>query len=257
MSLRYSANIGFLWDHLPLPERIARAATAGFDAVECHFPYEYATGEINSALDSADLPMVGLNTALGPAGSFGLASIEGQETAARQLIDQAIDYAISINAGYINVVAGLSAGQARAQSVYIENLAYACECAKKHGKMIVIEALNHRAVPDYHFNSVVQAVDIIDQVGADNLKLMFDVFHAQIVDGDIETLITDYVSYFGHVQISAVHDRGEPDQGEINFAYVLTALEAAGYTGYVGAEYKPRGADVESGLSWLEQFRRL
>jgi len=89
------------------------------------------------------------------------------------------------------------------------------------------------------------------------MKLMFDFFHAQIVEGDLETLINRYVDYFAHVQISALHDRGEPDVGEINYQYVLGVLENAGYTGYIGAEYKPRGDDVESGLSWLNQFRRF
>lgn len=257
MSFKYSANVGFLWDHLPLPERIEAAANAGFDAVECHFPYEFPATDISAVLKRAGLPMVGLNTALGPAGSFGLAAISGQEAQARVLIDQAIEYAKDIDATNVNVVAGLTAGSNNNETTYIDNLQYACEQAAACGKVIMIEPLNPRAVPDYHFSTVEQAVNIIKLVGAPNMKLMFDFFHAQIVEGDLETLINQYVEHFAHVQISAVHDRGEPDEGEINYPYVLGVLKKAGYQGHIGAEYKPRGDSVEVGLSWLEQFRHV
>ena len=189
VSFKYSANIGFLWDHLPLPERIQAAASAGFDAVECHFPYEYPASDIKSVLDSSGLPMLGLNTALGSEGSFGLAAIKGQEDKARELIDQAIAYAAAIGANNVNVVAGLTSGDVGAQQLYIDNLKYACDCAAKMGITIMIEPLNPRAVADYHFSTVEQAIEIIDAVGAGNMKLMFDFFHAQIVQGDLESLL--------------------------------------------------------------------
>lgn len=255
MSFQYSANIGFLWEHLPLPERIAAAVANGFDAVECHFPYGYNATEIKVALTSAGIPMIGLNTALGPAGSFGLAAVTGKESQARALIDQAIDYALAVDATNINVVAGLTAGSDSAQSVYVANLQYACEKAALHNKTIMIEPLNPRSVADYHFSTVEQAVKTVDAVGAENMKIMFDFFHAQIVQGDLETLVCQYVDYFAHIQISAVHDRGEPDIGEINYPYMIDVLEKAGYTGYIGAEYKPRGQSVEAGLCWLQNFR--
>lgn len=255
MSFKYSANVGFLWADLPLPERIEAAAKAGFDAVECHFPYEYPAAEINAVLEKTGMQMLGLNTSLGPDGNFGLAAIVGMEMQARVLIDQAIDYAVAIGASNINVVAGVTDGGEQAQSVYVSNLQYACDKAHDHGKTIMIEPLNPRAVANYHFSTVEKAAYIVDTVARDNMKLMFDFFHAQIVEGDLETVINTYVDYFTHVQISAVHDRGEPDEGEINYRYVLGALEKAGYTGYIGAEYKPRGGDVESGLSWLSEFR--
>ena len=233
MPFQFSANIGFLWDCLPLPERITAAAAAGFDAVECHFPYDHDANIIKSVLDTADIPMIGLNTALGPDGNFGLAAVVGQEKQARALIDQAIDYAVITGTKKINVVAGLTSGNSAAQAVFRDNLAYACESAAKHSKIVMIEPLNPRAIENYHFNSVEQAIEIIDSVGANNLKLMFDFFHAQIVQGDLETLIVQNSDYFAHVQISAVHDRGEPDIGEINYPYLLSVLQWAGYTGYI------------------------
>ena len=253
--MRFSANIGFLWDHLPLPERIAAAATAGFDAVECHFPYQYDATEIKATLAQYDLPMVGLNTALGPEGCFGLASVPDRQQEARALIDQAIEYAIAIDATNINVVAGLTEGDARADQVYQENLRYACDKAAVTNKTIVIEPLNPRAVPGYHFRTVEHALRTINAVGAPNIKIMFDFFHAQIVEGDLENLIKDNINHIGHVQVSAVHDRGEPDQGEINYPYLLGVLEQVGYEAYIGAEYKPRGSSVEEGLSWLRDYR--
>jgi hydroxypyruvate isomerase len=253
----FSANIGFLWGNLPLSKRIEAAAKSGFDAVECHFPYDDDVSIVNEALLASKLPMVGLNTALGPKGCFGLAAITGEEQRARALIDQAIDYAVAINAQNINVVAGLTSGNASAQTTYCENLEYACERAATQSKTIVIEPLNPRAVPNYHISTVEQAIETILSVGADNIKIMFDFYHAQIVQGDLQRLITEHIQHIGHVQISAVHDRGEPDVGEINYPYLLAALSDAGYDGYVGAEYKPRGQSVESGLAWLSEFRSI
>ena len=259
MQLKFSANIGFLWEHLELPDRIRAAKRAGFDAVECHFPYAYSASDIRAVLASTHLPMVGINTELGVAGSddFGVAALPGQEHQAHRYIDQAIDYAVTVGALNVNVVAGLTAGSIEAEKVFQSNLQYACKKAALVDKTIVIEPLNPRSVPNYHFNSVEQAIAIIDAVDANNLKLMFDFFHAQIVQGDLATLVSRYIDYIGHVQISAVHDRGEPDQGEINFPFILNMLEHKNYTGYIGAEYKPRGQSVESGLSWLQQFRDL
>lgn len=257
MHFKYSANIGFLWEHLPLPERIMAAAQAGFDAVECHFPYEYSAADIASVLVSSKMPMIGLNTLLGPPdeGLFGVAAIAGKEQLARSYIDQAIEYATDVGAINVNVVAG--AGKQTSEAVYQENLRYACRQAAKVGITVLIEPLNPRAVADYHFSRIEQAVAIIDVVAEDNLKIMFDVFHTQIVQGDLATLLTQYQHYIGHIQISAVHDRGEPDSGEVNYPFVLGVLNKIGYSGYIGAEYKPRGNTVESGLDWLEHFRRL
>lgn len=259
MDHKYSANIGFLWEHLPLPDRIEAAAIAGFDAVECHFPYEYSANEISAVLLANKIPMIGINTLLGPpdAAYFGVAAIAGKEELARSYIDQAISYATAVGATNVNVVAG--AGAETSDAVYQENLRYACKQAQAAGSgiTIVIEPLNPRAVVNYHINSVEHAVSIIDSVAEDNLKLMFDFFHTQIVQGDLVTLVQKYLAKIGHIQISAVHDRGEPDEGEVNYAFVLHVLDKNGYTGYIGAEYRPRGESVEAGLGWLEEFRRL
>lgn len=257
--MKFSANIGFLWEHLDLPDRILAADKAGFDAVEFHFPYAYSASDIRAVLNKTDLSVVGINTKLGPDGAedFGVAALPDREDEAREYIDLALEYACTIGAANINVVAGVTNGAQSSEVIYQRNLRYACEKAALVSKSIVIEPLNPRAVSGYHFHTVEQAVSTIDAVACDNLKLMFDVFHAQIVQGDITTLIDTYASYFGHVQVSAVHDRGEPDVGEINYQFILEKLKNAGYQGYIGAEYKPRGSSVEAGLGWLSQFRSI
>jgi hydroxypyruvate isomerase len=255
--LKFSANVGFLWEDVELPERIKLAAQAGFDAVECHFPYDYPGERIASVLQTHGLRMVGINTRLNNDGSdkFGMASLQGDRLAARELIDQAVEYAHAINAMNVNVVAGLTDGVQLAEAVYQDNLKYACKRAAAYGINILIEPLNPRSVPGYHFSRVEQAISTIEAVDEPNLKLMLDYFHTQIVQGDLITLTQSHIKHIGHVQISAVHDRGEPDSGEIDYPYLLTALEHLGYDGYVGAEYKPRGASVEAGLGWLSAYR--
>ena len=255
MTLPISANVGFLWDHLPLPDRVRAAKAAGFDAVECHFPYEHPADEIAGVLAETDLRMLGINTILGPEGFFGLAAVPGQETAARAAIDQAVAYAAAIDARHINVVGGLTDGGAEAEKTFQENLAYAADKAGEIGKMVVIEALNPRAVAGAHFSTQEAGLATIAAVGAPNLKLMLDFFHAQIVQGDLETLIRENIDRIGHVQFAAIHDRGEPDQGELNYPYLFAVLEDAGYDGYLGAEYRPRGESVEAGLGWMDAYR--
>ena len=255
MTLPVSANLGFLWDHLPLPARIRAAKAAGFDAVECHFPYHHDAAEIADTLRETGLRMLGINTIHGPEGHFGLAALSGRETEARAAIDQAIEYAIAIDALHINVVAGLTDGGPTAEATLEANLTYAAKRAHPHGIMIVIEALNPRAVAGAHLASQNQALATVAGVGAPNLKIMLDFFHAQIVQGDLEMLIRNNIAEIGHVQFAAIHDRGEPDHGELNYPYLFHVLEDAGYEGYLGAEYRPRGQSVEAGLGWLEQHK--
>lgn len=253
--MKFSANIGFLWYDLPFLERIIAAKAAGFDVVECHFPYDYSKEAIAQTLKEQKMRMLGLNTAPGPEGYFGLGALAGKEPEARRLIDQAIDYGDHLGVQHINVLASLTDGVNGAEAIYRANLAYAAEQAAQHGIIIVIEPLNPRSVPHYHCHRIDMAVETIKAVGAPNLKLMFDFFHAQIVHGDLETLIRDTIDHIAHVQIAAVHDRGEPDEGEINYPYILQVLHDARYQGYIGAEYKPRGGSVEAGLDWMKTYQ--
>ena len=253
--LRFSANLGFLWQELSLPDAIRAAKAAGFAAVECHFPYDTPAETVRQALTETGLPMLGLNTTRGrvETGDNGLAALPGREDEARRAIDQAIDYAAVIGAQNIHVMAGKSSGEG-ARAIFIANLRYACERAGKVGATILIEPLNHRDAPGYFLQTTDQALDIISAVGAQNIKLMFDCYHVQIMEGDLTHRLKAHLDAIGHIQIAAVPDRREPDHGEIDYGYILRFIEKLGYDRPIGAEYRP-ATTTEGGLSWLQAYR--
>lgn len=253
--LRFSANLGFLWQELSLPDAIRAAKAAGFDAVECHYPYDTSAEAVRQALDETGLSMLGLNTSRGQveAGDNGLSAIPGREDEARRAIDQAIDYAAAISAQNIHVMAGKSNGE-EARATFVANLRYACERAGKAGANILIEPLNHRDAPGYFLQTTDQALDIISAVGAQNIKLMFDCYHIQIMQGDLTHRLRAQLDAIGHIQIAAVPDRREPDHGEIDYGHILRFIETLGYNKPIGAEYRP-ATTTEAGLSWLQAYR--
>jgi hydroxypyruvate isomerase len=253
---KFSANLGFLWSELMLPQAIRAAAGAGFGAVECHWPYDFAVDEVNAALNETGLRMLGINTRLGVNGAddFGVNALPGREAEARGYIDEAVAYAAAIGCRNINMVAGKSGGGAAAEAVYRENLVYACERAAPYGIGIVIEPINQRDAPGYHLSIVEQGIETVKAVGARNLRLMFDCYHTQIMQGDLTRRLEAALPYTGHIQIAAVPDRGEPDDGEINYPALLAALDAMGWQGFIGAEYRPRST-TEAGLGWLRAYR--
>ncbi len=254
--LKFSANLGFLWQELALCDAVHAAAEAGFDAVEFHWPYAVPATDLASALQQHGLPMLGLNTRIGDkdAGEFGLSALPGRESQAREYIDEAIAYALEAGCRNIHVMAGKTDGSEIAEAVYRDNLLYACQQGLPHGLGVLIEPINQRDVPGYHLSSIEDAVDILQTLNQPNLKLMFDCYHSQIMQGDICRRLQQNLDVIGHVQIAAVPDRGEPDQGELDYRFILQHLDALGYQGYVGAEYKPRGNTVQ-GLGWLQAYR--
>ena len=253
---RISANLGFLWTELSLPQAIHTARNAGFDAVECHFPYAVPVASVASALQETGLEMLGINTRLGVNGAadFGVMAMPGREIEARGYVDEAVAYAAQIKCRNINCVPGKTGGSAEAEAVYRTNLAYACEQAAGHGIGIVIEPINQRDAPGYHFSLVEQGLDTINAVAAVNLRLMFDCYHTQIMQGDLTRRLEQALPHVGHVQFAAGPDRGEPDSGEVNYPYLLAALDDMGWQGFVGAEYKPRGT-TDEGLGWMNAYR--
>lgn len=253
--LRFSANLGFLWQELSLPDAIRAAKAAGFDAVECHYPYDVSAEAVRQALTETGLPMLGLNTTRGRVedGDNGLAALPGREEEARRAIDQAFDYAAAIGTRNVHVMAGKSNGE-KARSIFIANLRYACECAGKVGANVLIEPLNHRDAPGYFLQTMEQALGIISAVGAQNIKLMFDCYHIQIMQGDLTHRLQEHLDAIGHIQIAAVPDRREPDHGEIDYRYILRFIEKLGYDRPIGAEYRP-ATTTEAGLAWLQAYR--
>jgi len=254
--MRFSANLGFLWADRPLPDAIRAARDAGFDAVECHWPYDVPAGLVRGALRETGLPMLGLNTRRGRTeiGENGLSALPGREAEARAAIDEAIDYAAHTGTGAVHVMAGLSGGP-RAHATFVENLHHACDRAAPLGITILIEPLNHYDAPGYFLHGSDQAAAIIREVGRDTLRLMFDCYHLQIMEGDLSRRLARLLPLIGHIQIAAVPDRGAPDHGELDYAHVLAQIAQLGWTHPVGAEYKP-GGPTEPTLGWMHHGGR-
>lgn len=252
--MKFSANLGFLWNDRPLPDAIRAAKAAGFDAVECHWPYEVPAAATKAALEETDLSMLGLNTRRGNVaiGENGLSALPGREADARAAIDEAISYASTISASAVHVMAGNSSGQ-RARQAFCSNLAYACEAAGD-AITVLIEPLNSYNAPGYFLNGTMQAADIIREVARPNLRLMFDFYHIQILEGDVVRKFENLQHLVGHVQIASVPDRGSPDHGELNYDYVLQRVADLGWTKPIGAEYLPQNI-ANPDLSWLPRCK--
>lgn len=247
-----SANLGFLWTDLSLPDAIRAAANAGFVAVECHWPYATPAAEVKAALDETGLPMLGLNTSRGDVagGDNGLSALPDRVDEARAAIDQAISYAVELDCKAVHVMAGFSEGQ-KAHDCFVANLRYATEQTKPHGITILIEPLNHYDAPGYFLTTTPQATGIIAEVGAENLKLMFDCYHVQLMEGDLSHRIEKLLPHIGHIQFAGVPARGRPDEGEVAYGNLFKIIAGLGYDKPLGAEYKP-GGDTGATLGWMQ-----
>jgi hydroxypyruvate isomerase len=251
---RFSANLGFLWADLPIVDAIHAAHATGFDAVECHWPYDHDPADVKAALDETGLAMLGLNTLRGDVagGDNGLAALPGREDEARVAIDRAIAYAGAIKTPKIHVMAGFSEG-VRAEDCFLDNLRYATAAAPDI--TFLIEPLNHHDAPGYFLNHTDQARRIIESVGASNLKLMFDCYHVQILEGDLTRRLRANLDITGHIQFAGVPSRGRPDEGEIDYRHVFAYIAEIGYDAPLGAEYKPEGGDTDASLGWMRTLR--
>lgn len=251
---KFSANLGFLWADQPLPAAIRAAKAAGFDAVECHWPYGTPAADVKAALEETGLPMLGLNTLRGDVagGENGLSALPGREEEARAAITQSVEYALVTQAQAIHVMAGNASGEA-AHHAFIENLHFATKMAAEHGITILIEPLNRFDAPDYFLRTTEQAESIIKEVGAPNLKLMFDCYHVGRTEGDVIARLNAMLPIIGHIQFASVPDRGTPDHGEVDYAQVFDAIAKLEWRAPLGAEYKPNG-DTSATLGWLKTF---
>ncbi|WP_420862498.1 hydroxypyruvate isomerase family protein [Algirhabdus cladophorae] len=249
--MRFSANLGFLWTDRTLPEAVHAAHAAGFDAVECHWPYATPARLVKAALTETGLPMLGLNTDRGDVagGENGLSALVGREAEARAAIDQAVEYAVALGTRNIHVMAGFASGQS-AHDTFVENLRYATTEAELHGITILIEPLNHYDAPGYFLQTTTQARAIIHEVGVGNLKLMFDCYHVQLMEGDLSHRLTDLQPLIGHIQFASVPDRAAPDHGEVAYGHIFQHIHDMGYDAPLGAEYKPVG-DTNDSLGWM------
>ena len=248
--MQFSANLGFLFRDLSLPDAIRAAKRQGFSGVEMHWPYDTEASVATKVLRDAGLPLLCINTSRGDvaAGDFGLSALPGREEEARAAIDQSLAWAAATGCRNVHVMAGKASG-ATAFATFAENLRYAAGAAVPHGIGLLIEPLNPRDAPDYFLSDMTAALRVIDAVGG-GVGIMFDCYHMQVVHGDLLRTVEAHLSAIGHIQIAAVPDRAEPDHGEIDYGWLLPAIAAAGYAGQFGAEYRP----ASSSFGWMDRL---
>lgn len=248
--MQLSANLGFLFRDLALPDAIRAAKRLGFAAVEMHWPYDTDASVVAETLVETGLPLLGINTARGDvgAGDNGLSALPGRETEARAAIDQAVQWAAATGCRNIHVMAGKATG-GEAFATFEGNLRYASNSAAQHNIGVLIEPLNPRDAPGYFLSDLPTALRLIDATeGA--AKIMFDCYHMQIIQGDLLNSVTRFADKIGHIQFAAVPDRGEPDHGEVDYGWLLRAIADAGYDGVFGAEYRP----ATDSFAWMKRL---
>ena len=246
--LNFAANLSMLFTELPLLARIGAAAEAGFEAVEILFPYQVAAAELKAELDRHDLPLVLINTPPGDfaAGERGFAAVPGAEQRFAVAMRQAAEYARAADCPRVHVMAGIAAADAAGEATFIANLRQAAET----GLTILIEPLNPFDMPGYFLSRIEQAAGIVQAVNLPNVRLQFDIYHAQMWGGDLARRLARHLPVTGHIQIAGVPGRHEPDHGEINYSFLFDLIARSGYDGYVGCEYRPRAGTL-AGLTWL------
>jgi hydroxypyruvate isomerase len=263
---KFAANLSMLYPQIDFLDRFEAAAKDGFQAVEYLFPYAYEPRELKARLDANGLKQVLFNAPPGDweHGERGFACLPGREEAFRSSIGKAIDYAGELDCPRVHVMAGLAPGEAdRAdlKRAYMANLRWAAGEMARAGLDLLIEPINTRDIPGYFLNRQDEAHAIVQEVGAANLKVQFDLYHCQIVEGDVAMKIRQYLptGRVGHFQVAGVPQRSEPDVGEVNYPYLFDVIDEVsaqcGWDGWVGCEYRPARGTSEGLARWFAQWR--
>jgi hydroxypyruvate isomerase len=269
---QFAANLNWLYTELPFAERFAAAARDGFKAVELLSPYAVPAAELKILLNTSGLQLVLINTPPGGTDAAGIeaawasktcwgtACLPGREAEFRAGLALALDYAQQLSCPRIHIMAGVQPedlARETAQAAYVSNLRHAAALAAGVGVDVLIEPINTRDIPGYFLHRQDQAHAVLDEIGAANLKVQMDLYHCQIMEGDLAMKLRRYVptGHIGHIQIAGVPGRNEPDLGEIHYPYLFSLLDELGYGGWVGCEYRPvRRAVAEGtsvGLGWM------
>lgn len=254
---KFAANLTMLFTELPFLDRFAAAARAGFKAVEFLFPYEYDAELLKTRLDENGLKLVLHNLPAGDwsAGERGIACHPDRVDEFRSGVESAIEYATALGCPQVNCLAGIRGKDVSEKLAYqtiIENLKYAADRLEKAGIGLLLEPVNSRDIPGFLVDYTAYALEIITKVRSKNLKLQYDIYHAQVMEGDLARTIEREFSRIGHVQLADNPGRHEPGTGEINYPFLFRHLDNLGYRGWIGCEYKPLAATTE-GLSWLNK----
>ena len=253
---RFAANLGYLFTDRPLIERIDAAAGCGFKAIELQFPYDVPPGDVKRAIERNQLTILGINTPPGERpGEFGLGAVPGREKDFDVLFQRALDYIVAIGGTAVHCLAGHVPAEQRpaAERMFLSNLSRAADRAAEKRIKILIEPVNPRDRPNYFLSHVEHAADIIAKLALPNVRMQFDFYHAQIVGGDLITRFEQNLPLIGHLQCAGVPVRCEPDEGELNYPAIFEAVDRLGWSGWIGAEYRPRSR-TEAGLGWGAKY---
>lgn len=255
---KFAANLSFMFQELGFLDRLDAAARCGFEAVEYLFPYEHPPEAIAERLRRNGLAQALFNMPPGDwaAGERGIGALSGREQEFRDGVGSAISYAKALGCKTLHAMAGLMpAGGDRAEMerVYVENLRHAADRLAAEGLVLVIEPINTRDIPGYFLNTTTQAMAVIERVGRANLALQLDLYHVQIMEGDLAHRVRALAGRYAHVQIAGNPGRHEPDVGEINYPYLFDLFDEIGYRGWIGCEYRPKG-ETTAGLGWARRY---
>mgnify|MGYP001208021577 CR=1 FL=1 len=257
--MRFAANLFFLFPEVEFLERFAAARDAGFEAVEFLFPEGQELGDIVEAQRQSGLDVALINTPLGDAaaGERGLACLPDRIADFRTALDRGMTLARALRCPRLHCVAGIvprGSDRSRCLDTLVDNLQYAADRAAPHGITVMLEAINGRDMPGFAVSRSGDALEILDRADRPNLMLQYDLYHMQIMEGDLIPTLERIIHRIGHIQFADTPGRHEPGTGEINFPRVFAAIERLGYAGYIGAEYRPSGR-TEDSLQWFEPYR--
>ncbi|HEX5738782.1 MAG TPA: 2-oxo-tetronate isomerase [Hydrogenophaga sp.] len=256
---RFAANLTMMYTEEPFLDRFAAAALDGFDAVEYLFPYEHAPAEIAARLKDHGLTQALFNLPPGDwaAGERGMACHPGREAEFATALEQALPYIDATGCRRVHAMAGLvpvGSDVSTCHATYVANLRYAAARLAPLGVNLLIEPINSHDMPGYFLSLQQPAHDVLAEVGTHNLKVQMDLYHCQIMEGDLSRRLQKHFTGVGHIQIAGVPDRHEPDDGEVNFPHLFDLLDALGFDGFVGCEYRPK-AGTSAGLGWLRRYQ--
>ena len=255
---QFAANLTMLFNEAPFMERFDRASKAGFKAVEFLFPYAFSASDIKQELDRNQLKLVLHNLPAGDwdAGERGIACLPDRVDEFRTGVTKAIEYAKALGVPQLNCLAGKVPEGVNAKllhDTFISNLKYAASELKKANLKLLIEPINTFDIPGFYLSTTKQAIDIINEVGADNLYVQYDIYHAQRMEGELSNTIKKNLNKIAHIQLADNPGRNEPGTGEINYPHLFKFIDSLGYSGWIGCEYKP-ATNTEAGLGWVKNL---
>ncbi|KAK7590380.1 hypothetical protein V9T40_001993 [Parthenolecanium corni] len=252
MALRFCANLSFMFpESKSLLERYALAKKCGFSAVECAFPYDFSVHEVQNAKEKAGVEQILINVYPGKT-EFGFAALPGKQSEFRDSLQKAVTYAKALDCRLIHIMAGIvESPTSEHEHTYRTNLIHASQVLQQEQMVGVIEPISSFALPNYFMNSFDKAVSYIRDINSPHLRLQVDLYHLQMMKGNLSYNLNEYLPITEHIQVAQVPDRHEPDsEGEINFCYIFKLLKELNYSGWIGCEYHP-ASSTQSGLDWM------